>query len=374
MSILFDPLKIGNMALSNRFVRSATYDGCADSRGHVTEKQIELFSALAEGGVGLIVTGITYVHPLGQRFSAQGSIAGDDCIAGLKRLTAAVHDRGAKIAVQLFHVGRERTKSFTAGGEEALAPSFVKNDPYFSGGKYRPMTEDEIREIVRTFGDAARRAREANFDAIQIHGAHGYLPSQFLSPYTNHRTDDWGGPLENRLRFHYEIYREIREKVGAHYPLMIKLGVQDGFPGGLDFREGRQAAKLLARCGFDALEISLGLRGHGYETAEFRTGINSLDSEAYFRAWTGEIKGEVNVPVMMVGGLRTFQLMEEVIQKNETDFISLCRPLIREPGIIHEWKSGERHRATCISCNKCLEGIRDGGVLRCVQQKMEGHG
>lgn len=276
MSILFDPVKIGNMALRNRFVRSATYDGCADSTGHVSEKQIELFSDLAAGGVGLIVTGITYVQPLGQRFSAQGSIAGDDCIPGFKRLTAAVHDRGAKIAVQLFHAGRERTLSFTAGGEEALAPSFVNNDPYFNGGKYRPMTEDEIREIVRAFGDAARRAREANFDAVQIHGAHGYLPSQFLSPYTNHRSDDWGGSLENRLRFHYELYSEIKEKVGADYPLLIKIGVQDGFPGGLEFREGKQAAQFLARCGFDALEISLGLRGQGYETTEFRTGINRL--------------------------------------------------------------------------------------------------
>jgi 2,4-dienoyl-CoA reductase-like NADH-dependent reductase (Old Yellow Enzyme family) len=374
MSILFDPVKIGNMALRNRFVRSATYDGCADSTGHVSEKQIELFSDLAAGGVGLIVTGITYVHSSGQLFPTQGSIAGDDCIQCFKRLTAAVHDRGAKIAVQLFHVGRERARFLTAGDKEALAPSFVNNDPYFTGGKYRPLTDDEIWEIVRAFGDAAIRAREADFDAVQIHGAHAYLLSQFLSPYTNHRNDDWGGSLEKRLHFHHEIYREIREKVGADYPVLIKIGVQDGFPEGLEFREGKQAAQLLARWGFDALEISQGLRGQGYETTEFRTRINRLDREAYFRSWTREIKGEVNVPVMMVGGLRTFQLMEEVIQKGETDFISLSRPLIREPGIINEWKSGDHHGATCISCNKCLEGLRKGAALHCVQQAMEGHG
>ena len=356
------------MSLRNRFVRSATYDGCADSDGHVTEKQVELLSDLAEGGVGLIVTGIAYVHPSGQRFPVQNSIAGDDCIEGFKRLTDAVHDREAKIAVQLFHAGRERALSFTTEGEEALAPSFVNNDPYFEGGKYRPMTEDEIREIVIAFGDAARRAREANFDAVQIHGAHGYLPSQFLSPFTNHRADDWGGPLENRLRFHYEIYREIRKKVGADYPILIKIGVQDGFPGGLEFSEGKKAAQLLARRGFNALEISLGLRGQGYETTEFRTGINRLDREAYYRSWTREIKAEVNVPVMMVGGLRSFHIMEEVVQKNETDFVSLCRPLIREPRIINDWEKGDLHRATCISCNQCLEGIKKGNGLNCGQR------
>jgi 2,4-dienoyl-CoA reductase-like NADH-dependent reductase (Old Yellow Enzyme family) len=370
MSILFDPMKIGNMALRNRFVRSATYDGYGDSRGHVTEKQVELLSDLAEGGVGLIITGIAYVHPSGQRFPVQNSIASDDCIQGFKRLTNAVHDRGAKIAVQLYHAGRARAIAFTGEGEEALAPSFVNDDPYFEGGKYRPMTENEIGEIVIAFGDAARRAREANFDAVQIHGAHGYLLSQFLSPFTNHRTDDWGGPLENRLRFHYEICREIREKVGADYPLLIKIGVQDGIPGGLEFKEGKKAAQLLARRGFDALEISIGLNGKDYENTEFRTGINRPDREAYYRTWTSEIKAEVNVPVMMVGGLRSFEIMEEVVQKNETDFISLCRPLIREPRIINDWKSGDLHRTTCISCNKCLEGIKKGSVLNCGQQKL----
>jgi len=371
MSILFQPMKIKNMELRNRFVRSATYDQCADRKGHVTERQTKLFSALAEGGVGLIITGLTYVHPSGQLAPFESSLANDDCIPGFKSLTAAVHDRGAKMAVQLYHTGRENAKFLKAKRQQqALAPSFVPNDTYFTQD-YRQMNEDEIWEIIDAFGDAARRAQEAGFDAVQVHAAHAYLLSQFLSPFTNRRDDKWGGPLDNRLRFHREIYRNMRAKVGDDYPLLIKIGVQDGFPEGLEFREGRRAAELLAQCGFDALEISHGLRGRSYEESEFRTKINSIEREAYFRPWCREIKSCVNVPIIMVGGLRSFQLMEEVIRNGDADFISLSRPLIKEPHIINEWKSNKRHRATCISCNKCLEALRKGESLHCVQKNAE---
>jgi 2,4-dienoyl-CoA reductase-like NADH-dependent reductase (Old Yellow Enzyme family) len=370
MSILFEPIKLKHMELRNRFVRSATYDGSADRDGHVTETQIEILSRLADGGVGLIVTGITYVHPSGQVVLFQNSIASDDCIAGLKDLTAAVHHKGAKIAVQLFHAGREAGRLLEARNQRAAAPSMVPHDPYFSGN-YRTMGEDEIWDIIKAFGQAARRAREAEFDALQIHGAHGYLPSQFLSPFTNIREDGWGGSVENRLRFHREIYREIRSKVGQDYPVFIKIGVQDGIPGGLQFSEGKRAAQLLSQCGFDALEVSLGLRGASYEETEFRTKIKNIDREAYFRPWCREIKSLVDTTIMMVGGLRTFGLMDEIIQKGEADLISLCRPLIREPGIINEWKAGVRHRATCVSCNKCLEALRSGETLHCILKEDE---
>jgi len=364
MSILFGPAKIKNMEIRNRFVRSATGDGAAERTGHISERQIELLSELAEGGVGLIITGITSVHPSGQISFSQSSIATDEYIPNFKRLTTSVHERGAKIVVQLFHGGRETARFQNSINEEAIAPSVVSDDHY--KGKYRSMTEPEIWEIVRAFGDAARRAKEAGFDSVQIHGAHGYLFSQFLSPHTNRRSDIWGGKLEDRLRFHHEVYLDIRRKVGDDYPVLIKLGVQDGFQGGLEFSKGMQAAQLLARWGYDALEISLGLRGEWYEGTEFRTHIDCVEREAYFRQWCREIKGQVNVPVMMVGGFRSFELMEEVIQKNETDFISLCRPLIREPGIIKEWEEGSRRKSACISCNKCLEGLRKGEMVHCV--------
>jgi 2,4-dienoyl-CoA reductase-like NADH-dependent reductase (Old Yellow Enzyme family) len=249
-----------------------------------------------------------------------------------------------------------------------MGPSFVETDPYFKG-KYRPMTETEIWEVVHALGDEAKRAREAGFDGVQIHGAHAYLLSQFLSPHTNRRDDKWGGKLENRLRLHREIYQDIRRKVGEDYPVLIKIGVQDGYSGGLEFNEGKLAAKYLAEWGFNALEISQGLRGSGYKETEFKTKINTLDREAYYRCWSAEIEKEVDVPVMLVGGLRTFDLMEEIVQNKEADLISLSRPFIRNPSFINDWKRGDRHRAECISCNKCLEGLRNGEKLHCVQHK-----
>ena len=367
-NILFEPTKIKNMDLRNRFVRSATYDGCAED-GYVTDKQVNLYSTLSEGGVGLIITGITYVHDSGEFSKFQNSIAGDEFIDGFKKLTSAVHLWGAKILVQLFHAGRE-ARFPRSRNRMPIAPSFLEADPYFKG-RCSAMIEDEIWQIVDAFGDGAKRAREAGFDGVQIHGAHAYLLSQFLSPHTNRRDDKWGGELENRLRLHREIYQDIRHKVGEDYPVLIKVGVQDGFSGGLEFNEGKLAAYHLAEWGFDALEISQGLRGSGYEETEFKTKINNLDREAYYRRWSAEIKKKVDVPVVLVGGLRTFDLMEEIVRNKEADLISLSRPLIRNPNLINDWKHGNRHKAECISCNKCLEGLRNGEKLDCVQLKRQ---
>ncbi len=368
MSLLFEATRIKDLELRNRIVRSATYDGCSERTGQVSEKQIGLFSKLADGGVGLIISGIMYVHYTGKISPFQNSIADDEFIPGLKRLTNVVHDKGAKIAVQLFHGGRAASGYFNYKRKQAIAPSFIKGDPNFSGD-YRPMTEQEIREVIRAYGSAAKRAREAGFDAVQVHGAHGYLLSQFLSPYTNRRDDGWGGELEDRLRFHREVYEDIRRKVGEDFPVLIKIGVKDEVSGGLDLGDGIRAAQSMTRWGFDALEISQGLRGERWEGTEQRANILSLEREAYFRDWCREIKKKVDVPVMMVGGLRTFELMEEIIQKGEADFVSLCRPLIKEPGLIKEWEKGNRRRPKCISCNKCYEAIEMGKPLACFMEK-----
>lgn len=365
MNILFEPVSIKNMVIRNRFVRSATYDGFADNNGHFSDGQLKLFSDLADGGVGLIITGIAYVHHTGQISPFQNSIAGDEFISGFKELTKAVHDRGAKIAIQIFHGGRE-AKYLKTKNALPLAPSIIESDPYYKG-EYRAVTDSEIWEIVQAFGDGAKRAKEAGFDAVQVHGAHAYLLSQFLSPFTNRRQDQWGGDLENRLRVYYEIYKDIRKKVGEDYPVFIKIGVQDGFPGGLEFNEGKKAARLLANLGFDSLEISQGLRGARYEGTEYRSHINSLGKEAYYRNCCRVIKGQVDIPVMMVGGLRTLSLMQEIIQNEEADLISLCRPLICEPTLINDWQINEQKKAKCISCNKCVDEIYKGRPISCIQ-------
>ena len=367
VSILFERFKIGNLELKNRFVSSATNDGGADPKGHATKQQIDLFSTLAEGGVGLIIGGGACLHPTGKATTPQNCIMGDEYIPGLRKVTDAVHSRGGKIAIQLLHAGR--VARFLESKELVpLGPSYFEGDPYFDG-KYKTMTVEEIREIVSAFGDGARRAKEAGFDAVQVHAAHGFLFSQFLSPFTNRRQDEWGGSLENRLRLHHAAYDAIRAKVGTDYPVFIKIGVEDTFPEGLQLNEGVEACKALAAWGFDALEISCGVRGIGYEQSEFKTGVDSLEREAYYRDWCRKIKKLVNVPVIMVGGLRTYELMEEVVRNKECDSISMCRPFIREPKIVNDWKSGDRHKAKCISCNLCIEERRKQQKMRCIQKE-----
>lgn len=362
--MIFEPTTIGKMQLRNRFVRSATYDGMARRDGQVSEEQIALYSALARGGVGLIVTGLTSVHSSGRISGFQNTIDDDGCISGMKRLVDAVHRHGARIALQLAHAGREAYKYLVYRHSEAIAPSVIAQDPYCEAA-YRAMSEDEIATVVRAFGDGARRAGEAGFDAVQIHAAHAYLLSQFLSPFTNRRTDRWGGSIENRSRFLYEIYRDIRAKVGQNFPVLIKIGVADGFAGGLEFKDGCRAAIQCAKWGFDALEISQGLRGKTYAQTEFRTAIDRPGRDAYFRKWCSEIKSHVHIPVMMVGGLRNPAMMETVIRGGEADAVSLCRPLIREPDLIRRWEGDPTHKPVCISCNRCFEALLDGRPLGC---------
>lgn len=369
MNVLFQSVRIQNVTVPNRFVRSATVDNGGDN-GYVSRNQLELFADLANGGVGLIITGMTAVHQSDCIRPSQNHLSDDRYIPAYKELTRLVHKRGAKIAIQLAHLGRERGK-FLEGDNLAIGPSDAEDDPHCETRKYRAMTAGEIREIIEAFGKAAGRARKANFDAVQIHGAHAFLLAQFLSPHTNHRSDEWGGSLENRLRLHKEIYKAIRKEVGNDYPVLIKLGVEDGFQGGLTFSEGKRAAGMLAETGFDALEISQGLRGKPFEETEFRTGISGTACEAYFRSWAAEVKKVVAVPVMMVGGIRTPELMADMIEKNEADFVSLCRPFIREPDIVNVWQKGDSRPPKCISCNKCIETLKNGEFLHCPQNKMK---
>lgn len=362
--MLFHPTAIGSMKLRNRFVRSATFDGMADKGGRVSADQIELYTRLAGGGVGLIVTGMASVHPSGQISGYQNTVYDDDCIAGLQRLTAAVHRQGARIALQLAHAGREAFKYLAHKHSTALAPSVISDDPY-SEAVYRAMTDEEIEDIVRAFGDGAWRAREAGFDAVQVHGAHAYVVSQFLSPFSNRRNDRWGGNLENRARFLAVVYRQIRSRVGPDFPVMIKLGVEDGFSHGLEFADGCRVAVKCADWGFDALEISQGLRGKYYSQTEFKTAIDRKEREAYFRRWCRDVKARVAVPVMMVGGLRDPEQMEAFLSDGEADFMALCRPLIREPDLIGRWAGGDPKKPDCISCNACFKALLNLCPLAC---------
>ena len=364
MSVLFQPLDIKGMRLKNRLVRSATHDGCSTERGEITGKSVALYAGLAQGGAGLVITGYACVDPTGQSFLRQTTIDNDDCIPGLKKLADEAHKYGAKIALQLAHCGRN-AYAVRARGETPLSPSLVENDPYFSGS-HREMTVAEIEGLIEAFGRAAGRARGAGFDAVQLHGAHSYLFAQFLSPCSNRRTDRWGGSLENRMRFHIEVVRAIRQAVGQDYPLLIKLGVQDTAEGGLTLEEGCKVAEKLSTSGVDAIEVSEGLEMA--RTNHIRKGIKAGGGEAYYAEWAKEVRKSVRVPVILVGGIRSFHLAERLVEERYADAVSMCRPFIREPDIVHRWQGEDKSPAKCISCNLCLERVRREEPLECVQE------
>jgi 2,4-dienoyl-CoA reductase-like NADH-dependent reductase (Old Yellow Enzyme family) len=364
MKTLYDKVNIGNLELPNRFVRSATWEGMCDEFGRPTPKLVDLYRELAAGGVGLIITGYTVVHPRGRQMTGAIGACRDVQIPILGTLTGGVHEAGGKIMAQLFHAGAQT--SLRTIGESPLGPSAVES-PFYSGTP-RAMTVHEIVEVVEAFGQAARRAREAGFDGVQIHGAHGYLINQFLSPLTNRREDGYGGSVENRFRFLEEVFGSIRSQVGPDYPVIIKLSGSDNLDGGLEIDAAVYVARRLDELGIDAIEVSAGTAGSG-DGVPVRKKINSEEREAYNAEFARRIRPEVDVPVLLVGGLRTFSVIQTLLDEGVADLFSLSRPLIREPDLVNIWKTDPDHCSTCTSCNLCFRpGMREGGIY-CVPEK-----
>jgi 2,4-dienoyl-CoA reductase-like NADH-dependent reductase (Old Yellow Enzyme family) len=347
-SILFTPCAVGQAVIHNRFVRSATHDFMADDDGSITDRQVDFFSRLAEGEVGLIITGHAFVNPRGKAGPRQIGIHDDGLVPGLARLAAVVHRFPSRIFVQLAHAGRQTKEKYSGG--IPLAPSAVFEPVYQV--LPREMTEEEISATIDDYVQGALRAREAGFDGVQVHAAHGYLLSSFLSPHTNRRSDAWGGPLENRTRIVSAIIRGIKETAGAGFPVAIKLNSSDLMPGGLDIGMAVQAARRFESDGLDAVEVSGGTSEAG--RGSIWPGIRPEDEEGYFVEAAAKIKGSVGIPVFGLGGLRTFREMEKVVLDGRADFVSLSRPFIREPGLVRLFREGKVGRSECISCNKCF--------------------
>jgi 2,4-dienoyl-CoA reductase-like NADH-dependent reductase (Old Yellow Enzyme family) len=348
MSVLFEPVKIGRLEVKNRFMRSATYFALADENGFVGEAEANLLKTLAKNEVGLIVPGFAYVLKNGQWASDMNGIQDDDHISGYRKMTGAVHNAGGKIVLQIAHTG---SMALTAAqtGADYMVVSLTDNLPDF-GRKPRLMTDEDIENIVVEFGQAARRVQEAGFDGVQIHGAHGYLGSQFLSPRTNQRTDKWGGSIENRMRFIVEVTRAIKKQVDDDFPIMIKLGCSDYLEdgSGLTIEEGGKVVKALEKEGICNVEISYNLIDPPLRKRFL--GITKPEKEAVLLRDARVIRDAVSIPLALVTGMRSIPVMEEVIRSGAADLISMCRPLIREPNLIKRWKEGDSRPADCISC------------------------
>jgi 2,4-dienoyl-CoA reductase-like NADH-dependent reductase (Old Yellow Enzyme family) len=363
MSKLFETSEINGMELANRFVRSATWEGMAADDGACTPKLIDLMAGLAKGGVGLIISSHAYVSPEGQAGPWQVGVYDDKLIPGLEAMTTAVHESGGKIVIQLAHAGYFANPKLI--GQTPMAPS---NAEGFAKGPRQEMTAGDIQGVVKAYGAAAKRAQTAGFDGVQIHAAHGYLLSQFLSPAFNQRQDEYGGDIGNRARAPVEVLREIRQVVGKDYPVLVKMNCQDFIENGLQPEDSLQAGKLLVENGIDAIELSGGVLVGG-KLNPSRMGIKSEEKEAYFQNEARAFKGEIKVPLILVGGNRSFQVAERLVNEGVADYLSMSRPLIREPDLIKRWKSGDLSKAACVSDNMCFMPAMKGKGIYCLTEE-----
>jgi 2,4-dienoyl-CoA reductase-like NADH-dependent reductase (Old Yellow Enzyme family) len=359
---LFEPITIGDMTLENRTVRSATWMGMADAEGGATPRLIEIKAALARGGVGLIITGGAMVDAAST--FGPGALACDrDALEpGLAAMAQAVHDYGGRIALQLAHGGLMAPAELT--GQQPVCPSPLLTE---QGPLVRALTVEELDEIVEAFGAAARRAVRTGYDAVQVHGAHGYLLSEFLSPWFNHRTDEYGGSLENRARLLLQVVRRVREETGDGYPILAKINVEDRLPDGFGMSDMLTVCEWLEQAGVDAIELSGGttlalLQGQP-QNSYARVG----DPSVYWRDAAVQLRQRVSLPLILVGGIRSRATAEALLSEGVCDCVALCRPLIREPDLVARWRSGEATEAACISCDGCFGPGTQGLGVQCVQ-------
>lgn len=355
MQRLFTPCAIGKLILPNRLVRSATGEQMADSMGRPREQLHQLYADLVRGGVGLIITGHMYVQPGGKCHDEMTGIYSDQLVPELRKLAESVHSLGGRVIAQINHGGMQASGRRVS---DPVAPSDIRVD--WLKRPARAMTEAEIEEVIESFGLAARRAREAGFDGVQIHGAHGYLVSQFLSPAVNRRGDRWGGDIEGRMLFLRRICSSVRALVGPDYPVIIKLGLADAIEGGLSLEEGLQVVSQLEDMGLDAVEISAGIGGK--RSAAIKPGIRSEADEAYFRGWSREARKRTRLPILLVGGMRSRAVMEDVLASGDADLISMCRPLICEPDLPRRLRTGQQSRSSCVSGDRCWASGEGKGI------------
>jgi len=395
MDILFTPGKIRKMNLKNRFICSATCECMASDQGHVTVELIDKYQKLAKGEIGLIITGHMFVEKTGRAVLSQTGIHDDSCISGLKKLVRVIHDQKGKIAFQLSHAGIQTDSSIT--GERQAGPSSgIRHPIKYSNSKQ--LSNKEILRIIDSYGDAAKRAAEAGADAVQIHAAHGYLIDQFLSPYFNRRKDYWGGSDENRFLFFRKVYEAVRGNFPSDKPVLVKMNSSDfAGSGGITTDLSGKYAKWMSELGVDLIEISCGTALYSYMnmcrgevpvselvktvpsflrhfawimlTSMNRSDKYRLDKPYNIDSCVEITKFTGKTPVSIVGGFRTVKEMTDVILTGVSDFISMSRPFIMQPGIVKKIKEKKQVKVSCVSCNRCLAAVAANEPVRCYYKK-----
>lgn len=402
MNGLFGPARIGTMELRNRMIRTASHEGLADRRGAPTEATHEFYKGFVDGGIGLVITGYAGIMQNGKSaLYRMAMIDADDVVPAHRSVAERVHALGGKIVCQVAHCGRQ-TLSTETGEHQLVAPSSKPNTFYREVP--RALTDGEIRVIVDNFAAAAGRVKAAGYDGVQIHSAHGYLLSTFLSRHSNVRKDRWGGSVENRFRIVGETLRAVRDAVGNAFPVLIKLNGYEKARDGVKARECVEFARLVEQTGCcDAVEISAGsnedsfymARGHfptegilaylrpyckNGPVTKFliRTCVAPILSllqppfkEGYNLETASLVKKAISLPVITVGGMRTKAFMETAIGGGKTDFVSMARPLLLEPDLANKFMRGESEAARCDNCNICFVAA-DTVPIRCHKDEFDG--
>lgn len=355
------PFSLRHLQLPSRLVRSATAEHVLPERPGGPEKLAHIYRALGQGGVGLIVTGHVAVHPTGPFNPLMPGCWSDAQEEGWQAAFAAAHETPAKICMQINHAGGRAHEKAIQRPPWCVSRIDAKKDPMLG----EELDEERIAELIEAFATAAERAVRAGADAIQLHAAHGYLVSQFLSPRTNKRTDRWGGDLEGRSRFLFEIARAVRRRLGPEAVVGIKLGAADDPEGdgpGLTLEESLEIARELEEVPLDFLEVS-----GGFHSEIVRRRIRRREDEAYFLPWARQFKEVLSIPIACVGGFRTIEVVEDALASGACDLVSMSRPLIREPDLLSRLVAGRG--VACVSDNRCM--LRRNEALHCPVERKE---
>jgi 2,4-dienoyl-CoA reductase-like NADH-dependent reductase (Old Yellow Enzyme family) len=362
MKTLFDPTHIGSMPLKNRLWRSATWMNMADDKGHLTHRLEEVYLNLARGGVGTIITGYAFVLEEEQPNPGMLGIYNDSFIPEYRAFTEKIKNEGTNIIMQIVYGGsftNFETENRLIWGPSAVPHPMTQVVP-------TEMTQENIHTLTAAFVQATVRAKAAGFDGVQLHGAHTYLFSQFLSPYYNRRQDSYGGTIENRARIVFETLEAVRNEVGPDYPVFIKMHCSDEWDeNGLNEEESLYVALELEKRGISGIEFSGGnLDIKAYPNmGPGRSGILKPEKQSYFAEKTAVIAQHLTVPVISVGGHRTPEKLTDILNTSQIDYVSLSRPLLSEPELVNRWHQGDLRKPRCIACGKCRDVNGNGCFL-----------
>lgn len=358
-SCLFTTIKIGNLEISNRFVVPPMITNFCNPNGTTTERYIAYHEARAKGGWGLIITEATAVDPRGRGFQQEAGLWNDQQIESHQRLTERIHKYNSKIFAQIFHAGRQTSKKVI--GMQPVAPSPIpcpmkKEIPH-------ELTIDEIKDIVEKYGDAALRAKKAGYDGVEIHGSHGYLVAEFISSFSNKRTDRYGGCLANRLRFPLEIIENVRKKVGPDFPVGIRISADEFVPGGNTIVDARAIAARLEQAGVDVIHVS----GGNYASTD-RFIPPAAVEHGNLTSLAAEIKKVVSIPVITVSRINDLLIAESILVAGIADFTAMGRASLADPELPNKTAEGKYDEiVTCIGCTQgCLKRLFEDVSLQCL--------